>query len=216
MLKIGLTGGIGSGKTTVARIFETLDIPVYNSDLRARSLQQSDRQVIEGIRRIFGPQAYMIDGKLNTSFISSIVFTESEKLRELNAVVHPAVKRDFETWIERWQKDEKVTPYVIQEAAILIESGFYKNLDKLIVVTAPERMRIERVARRDGLPRENIRKRIEAQLSDAERIALADYTIVADESRLVVPQVLGLHEKLLALAENGFGIYRSGAPGILV
>lgn len=168
---IGLTGGIGSGKTTAAKYFEELGFPLYNSDLRAKELQNNNTEVIQAITDVFGPEAY-VNGEMNRPYIASITFTDKTKLQALNAIVHPAVFKDFNDWYHQLN-----TPYIIKEAAILIESGSYKNCDLIITVNADLEKRIERTIKRDNLQREQVEARIKNQLSDEERASYADFVI---------------------------------------
>lgn len=192
MMKVGLTGGIGSGKSTIAKVFSTLGIPIYNSDERAKELIQSNAQVKQSIVAEFGEEAYL-NGEYNREFIAQQVFNNAEKLAKLNSIVHPAVRADFESWCETHTS----SPYIIKEAAILFESGAYKGLDKTINVSASEQLRAERVAKRDASSIESVQQRMKNQLSDSERKELADFTIVNDDSQLVIPKVLELHQLFL-------------------
>ena len=197
VIKAGITGGIGSGKSTVCKIFEKLGIPVYYADERAKYLMQHEHHLIDEIRKTFGADIYD-SGKLNRKLLAERVFNDSNKLKQLNALVHPAVFHDTEDWIEE-QKALKV-PYVLKEAALLIESGSYKSLDKLIVVTAPLEKRIDRVIDRDNSTREEIIARINHQLPDEEKIKLADYVIEnSGDLEYLNQQVLGIHDKLIRL-----------------
>lgn len=191
MLRIGLTGGIGSGKSTVARIFEVLGIPVYRSDLATRQLMENDAALREAILAAFGPEAYM-DGKLNRAFIAGIVFNDPDRLEQLNQLTHPATIRDAESWMARQQ-----APYVVKEAALIFESGSARGLDKVIGVYAPESVRLQRVMERDGLTREAVRLRMERQLDEKLKMKLCDHVIRNDGSCLVIPQVLDLHHTFL-------------------
>lgn len=168
---IGLTGGIGSGKTTAAKYFEELGFPLYNSDLRAKKLQNENPIVIQQITNLFGEEAYNQDG-MNRPFIASQTFNNKEKLQQLNAIVHPAVFADFKNWI-----DEQNSDYIVKEAAILIESGSYKDCDIIVSVIADKEIRITRTIERDGLTREQVLTRINNQLSDEERKEYSDYII---------------------------------------
>lgn len=188
MIRIGITGGIGSGKTLVCRMFKSLGIPVYHSDEEARRLMQEEASLVSGIVKLFGEEAY-IDGSLNRSMIAKRVFQDNKLLNQLNALVHPAVGRDF----VRWTETQRNTPYLIKEAAILFESGAEKGLDRVIVVTAPEELRIQRIIQRDQLSREQILSRMKQQWSDEERSQLADFIIVNDGKRMLIPQVLKIH-----------------------
>ncbi len=195
VIKAGITGGIGSGKSTVCRIFEKLGIPVYYADERAKYLMQHEHHLIDEIRKTFGSDIYD-NGKLNRKLLAERVFNDSIKLKQLNALVHPAVFHDTEDWVEE-QKALKV-PYVLKEAALLIESGSYKSLDKLIVVTAPLEIRIERVMYRDNSTKEEIIARINHQLPDEEKVKLADYVIEnSGDLEYLEGQVLEIHEKLI-------------------
>ncbi|MGF7075362.1 dephospho-CoA kinase [Mucilaginibacter sp. 3215] len=198
MLKIGLTGNIGSGKTTVAQVFELLGIPVFYADDEAKKVMVADRLLIEGIKQTFGPQAYFDDGSLNRKYISGIVFNNKAELEKLNALVHPAVFRAFDSF-DRLHKD---APYVIREAAILFESGSYKMCDRAIMITAPLEVRIARVIERDGISRADVESREARQLSQEEKLKLANDVIINDGKQLVIPQVLALHELYLSLDSN--------------
>lgn len=195
MLRIGLTGGIGSGKTTACRIFSALGIPVYNSDNRAKVIMDTNADVIAEIKSFLGEEAYS-NGKPDRKYIASRVFSDKPLLKKLNAAVHPAVIRDFIRWSE--SLDECDTPYVIQENAILFEGGFDKDMDYNITINAPEEERIGRAVERDNSQPELIRKRMNNQMTDSVREQLADFTLHNAETDLLVPQILALHEKLLS------------------
>ncbi|WP_413666461.1 dephospho-CoA kinase [Mucilaginibacter sp. Mucisp86] len=198
MLKIGLTGNIGSGKTTVAQVFELLGIPVFYADDEAKKVMVTDQMLIEGIKQTFGTQAYFNDGSLNRKYISGIVFNNKAELEKLNALVHPAVFRAFDSF-DQLHKD---APYVIREAAILFESGSYKMCDRAIMITAPLETRIARVMERDGISRADVESREARQLSQDEKLKLANDVIINDGKQLVIPQVLALHELYLSLSRN--------------
>lgn len=195
-LKVGLTGGIGSGKSMVARIFEVFGIPVYYADEAARQLQNNDPELKRGIIGIFGPQAYR-EGKLDRKYISGMVFRDREKLDQLNALVHPATIHDAGRWMK-----QQTAPYAIKEAALIFESGSQRDLDYVIGVTAPESLRIKRTMQRDSISAEEVMKRMENQLQDRIKMRLCDFVIHNDEHELLIPQVLGIHEKLMALAKG--------------
>lgn len=188
MIKIGITGGIGSGKSTICRVFSVLGVAVYDSDSRARKLMHSNPEVVAAIRELFGDNSY-IHGSLNRSYIAELVFHQPDMREKLNHIVHPAVAMDFDTWAER-QKGH----YVIEEAAILFESGAYRNMDAVVTVSTPEEQRIQRTCLRDGTDEQSVRQRIAAQLSEEERVARADYVIVSDDQTPVIAQILKLHE----------------------
>lgn len=192
MFKLGLTGGIGSGKTLVCQIFDKLGVAVYDADSAARSLMNTDAELRSGIRRMFGKEAYGKEG-LNRQYLARIVFGDKEKLSQLNGLVHPVVRRDF----IRWTAQQKEAPYVVEEAAILFESGAHEGMDQTALVYAPEELRIKRVMERDGLSREQVLMRMENQLSEEEKMALADHVLFNDGTRMLLPQVLELHDKVL-------------------
>ena len=187
MLRIGITGGIGSGKSVVARVFENLGIPIYNADNTAKMLMETDASLVEKITRLFGPAAY-IDQRLNRSHIAAQVFNNQEKLDALNAIVHPAVIQYGEDWFARQH-----APYAIKEAALFFETGTAGQMDKMIGVSAPVALRIQRVMQRDQLSREQIKNRMDKQLDESIKMRLCDYVVVNDDQHLVLPQVLRLN-----------------------
>lgn len=187
---VGITGGIGSGKSTVSSIIKVLGFPVYNSDARSHELVNTDPQIILKIKESFGEEVYE-DGILNRKALAAIVFKDRSKLEELNGIIHPAVADDFIAW-----KHTQKSKLTFKEAAILFESGAYRMVDKVILVTAPEQIRIERVVRRDGVDETMVKERIANQWSDEEKEKLTDYIISADDKQLVIPQVLNILEKL--------------------
>ncbi len=189
---IGITGGIGSGKTTVARIFALLGIPVYSADDAAKEIMVKDPLLVQQIKDHFGPEAYFDDGTLNRSFISNIVFNDKEQLAALNAMVHPATIRDSEEWAARQQ-----APYVIKEAALMFETESFHHVDKVIVVYAPQALRIHRVMQRDGVDRNAVLARMHKQIDEKIKMKLADYVVYNDEQQMVIPQVLSLHKQFL-------------------
>ena len=193
MLKIGLTGGIGSGKTTVAKVFETFGIPVYYADDNTKRLMNSDPVLKASIIRHFGNDVYK-NGELDRKHLASIVFNDKEKLELLNSLTHPITIRDAEEWMNR-----QTAPYVIKEAALLFESGAAERLDYIIGVYAPQHIRINRVIERDKLPVEEIMKRISRQVDEEMKMKLCDFIITNNEQQLVIQQVLDLHQKFLAL-----------------
>ena len=194
-LRVGITGGIGSGKSTVCRIFESAGIPVYDADYWAKWLLNHETELKKEVAKIFGAGAYTTDGAYNRPFIAQEAFSNPEKLAALNAVAHPAVERHAQAW--HAAKMEAGYPYTLKEAALLIESGSYKHLDFLIVVTAPEALRIERVMKRDGLNAAQVEARMRHQLPESEKVALADAVIVNDGAHSLVQQVWALHQELL-------------------
>ncbi|HJP62967.1 MAG TPA: dephospho-CoA kinase [Mucilaginibacter sp.] len=198
MLKVGITGNIGSGKTTVSKVFEILGVPVFYADDAAKNVMVTDKILIDGIKAAFGDISYFADGTLNRKHIASIVFNDEGKLAKLNELVHPAVFRAF----DEWAVQKTNAPYIMKEAALLFESNSYKMCDNTIMVTAPLELRIKRVMNRDGFNREDILSRDARQFTEDKKIALADFVIRNDDTELVIPQVLALHEQFLSLV-NG-------------
>lgn len=193
-LLIGVTGGIGSGKSLVTKIFSSLKVPVYDADSRARILMNSDPFLKEQIKKEFGEKAYQENGSINRDHLAATVFNNPEKLKKLNQLVHPRVQLDTEEWAKK-NSDQK---YLIKEAALLFESGSNKSLDKIIVVSASEEIRIQRVLVRDPKrTKEELTKIISNQMSEEKKIKLADFVIKNDDSELVIPQVLKLHERFI-------------------
>lgn len=196
MFKVGLTGGIGSGKTTVAKIFETLGIPVYYADTEARRLMNTDPELKDAIIKNFGEEAYK-EGTLNKNYISALVFHNKEKLELLNSLVHPVTMKDGETWIQ-----SQKTPYAIHEAALIFEAGVDKRLNKVIGVYSPQAIRLKRVMERDQLKEEDVLIRIKGQMDEEKKMQLCDFIIHNDEQQLLIPQVTELHKKLLILSNQ--------------
>lgn len=187
---IGITGGIGSGKSTVARTFGLLGIPVYAADDAAKEIMIKDEQLIAQIKSHFGAESYLEDGTLNRKHLAALVFNDKERLALLNAIVHPATIRHSVEWAARQQ-----APYVIKEAALMFESESFHHVDKVVMVFAPESLRIKRVMQRDGLSREDVRARMRQQLDENIKKKLADYVVYNDEQHMVIPQVLALHRQ---------------------
>ncbi|CAM4304299.1 dephospho-CoA kinase [Zobellia nedashkovskayae] len=192
MIIVGLTGGIGSGKTTVAKMFEELGVPVYNSDERAKDLMQKLPELITAIKELLGNEAYK-DGKLDRAYVSKKVFNNKELLNTLNGIVHPAVRKDFISWAE-----DQSSNYVIQEAAIIFEIGSQDFYDCIILVTAPKETRINRIMQRDASNTvEGIEARMKNQLSDNKKIESSDYIIQNENLEQTKVQVLDVHRDLL-------------------
>jgi len=191
-LQVGITGGIGSGKSLVCKIFGVLGVPVYDADYRAKNLMTTDGILIDQIKKEFGSLSYDEQGGLNREHLSAVVFNQPAMLTKLNAFVHPRVEVDYSQWVA----DHIKYKYVLKEAALLFEAGSYRKLDQIILVTAPQEIRIGRVLTRDKhRTREDIEKIIKNQLPESEKEMKADFVIRNDESELIVPQVLKLHER---------------------
>lgn len=189
MTKIGLTGGIGSGKTTIAKIFSTLGIPVYDADSAAKRLMQTDEALMQKIIQAFGKESYT-GNQLNRDWLASLVFNDEEKLKALNAITHPATVQDSIAWFNR-QK----APYAIKEAALLFESGSHKLLDHIIGVWAPQELRIERVLARGGMNRQQVVERMKKQMNEEEKMSRCDFIINNYGRQSVIEQVVALHQK---------------------
>lgn len=195
-LKVGITGGIGSGKSTVAKIFSIIGIPVYYADDRAKWLMMHDSQVKSEILHHFGPESFTTEGALNRMFLANQVFNDSEKTALMNRLVHPAVRRDFEFWVGQQQH-----PYVLKEAALLFETGSYQELDAVINVSSPLVIRMTRILIRDThRTEEQVNAIIDKQLPDDHKNDLADFVIKNADNKLLIPQVLKIHEKLWSRA----------------
>lgn len=194
MRLIGLTGGIGSGKSTVAGLFRTLGIPVYESDIRAKYLMHHDNEVKEQIIRLFGNEAYTYDQELNRSWVASRVFTDPSVLKQLNAIVHPAVFEDLKIWSS--EEPQQAAPYLLQESAILFEENLISRLQAVILVVASEDTRIKRVMKRDDLAEEQIRDRMKFQWPDEKKIPLSDFIIYNDSERSLIAQVMDIDQMI--------------------
>lgn len=197
MLRVGLTGGIGSGKSLVASVFELLGVPVYNADERARTLMETSPALISSIKSLLGDNAYKPDGTLDRALVAKLVFDDRELLDRLNAIVHPAVADDFLRWSAATTSEHG---YVMHEAALTFESGSYRNMDYIIVVWAPEQLRVQRVMQRDEVGESDVRKRMEKQWPDDDKAKRANSVIINDNSAPLLKQVLDLHTLLCALA----------------
>jgi dephospho-CoA kinase len=195
MIKIGLTGGIGSGKTTVAKIFELLGIPVYYADDAAKRIMNEDEELKTAIQKQFGKDAYDNEG-LDRTFLSAKVFTDPVQLEILNSLVNPATIRDAAKWMS-----QQKTSYTIKEAALIFESGSAEHLDYVIGVYAPTQLRIKRAMERNHLGYEEVTQRINKQLDENIKMKLCDFVIYNDEQHLLIPQVIELHKKLLSFSQ---------------
>ncbi len=194
MLRVALTGGIGSGKSLIARILQILQVPVFEADVEAKRLMAEDPDLKAALTARFGSAIYP-HGILDRKALASVVFKDPKALKELNALVHPVVRKDFTQWAQRQQ-----ARYVVMEAAILAETGGYKAFDRVIVVSAPEELRIQRVMKRDGVDAVTVRARVRSQAGEEERLAISDHVVMNDDRHLVIPQVLEIHQKLLSVA----------------
>ncbi|MBK6731669.1 MAG: dephospho-CoA kinase [Bacteroidetes bacterium] len=194
-LHVGITGGIGSGKTLVCHLFATLGIPVYYADERAKIILQSNDDVIAAVKNLLGNNVYSDEGILNRKLVATLVFSDSDLLAKYNAIIHPAVLQDSNLWMHQHAS----SAYILKEAALLFESGSYKSLDKIICVTAPEILRIERVMRRDTISENAVKQRMKNQWSEAEKAALSDYIIINDGNTMLIPQVMNVHQQLSAI-----------------
>ena len=188
-IKVGIAGGIGSGKTIICHVFKVLGIPVYNADLEAKLIMNKSDQVRLAVMQEFGDEAYS-NGLLNRAFLAAQVFNDAAKLAQLNRIVHPAVIQAAEDWA-----DAQTAPYSLKEASILFESGSYKKVDYSILVTAPIEIRIARVMERDQVTREQVLARMNNQMSDEEKTKLADFVIINDGVTPIIPQVMALHHQ---------------------
>jgi dephospho-CoA kinase len=194
-LQVGITGGIGSGKSLVSRIFMCLGAPVYDADTRAKMLMSTDAELAGSIKKEFGPLSYRPDGTLDRIYLGKVTFGKSDRLEKLNNLVHPRVADDYQQWL----KGHSEFPYVLREAALLYEAGSFKSIDKMIVVSAPENLKIKRVLARDKQrSRDEVKKIMSSQWPDEEKLKRADFIIYNDNQHLVIPQVLMLHNQFMA------------------
>jgi dephospho-CoA kinase len=192
--KVGITGGIGAGKSLICKLFSLLGTPIYYADDRAKSLLESDKLLIEEIKKFFGDAMYSKQGILDRKSLASIVFKDYAQLDILNKLVHPAVARDYESW----EKQNSDSLYTLREAAIMFESDSYKDLDKIILVDAPIELRIERIRKRDNRPIDEIKAIVERQWTSEQKQKLSHFIINNDEESMVIPQVLDIHNKIIA------------------
>ena len=196
MLRIGLTGGLGSGKSTVAHIFEVLGVPVYYADAASKRLMNDDEIVKAAVQNAFGKEVYP-GGKLDRKYLAKIVFNDEKKLGLLNSIVHPATLDDAAEWISK-----QTVPYIIKEAALIFESGSHQSLDHVIGVKAPLPLRLQRAMKRDNISRDEAMARINRQISEEIKMRLCDFIITNDEQQMVIPQVLELHQKFIQMSST--------------
>lgn len=193
MIRVGVTGNIGSGKSTVCKLFSVLGIPVYHADERAKWLLENDNAIVNAVKILLGNEAYNTNGKLNRPWIASKVFANPGLLQQYNDIIHPAVLRDSENWMNA----QRNVPYTIKEAALFIESGSYKQLDFIICVTAPESIRLQRIVKRDQASVDSIKARMASQMPEEEKVKKAHAVIVNDGKQEIIPQVWAIHHQLL-------------------
>lgn len=204
MLKIGVTGGIGSGKSTVCNILKNLGVPIFYSDLEGRSVLNNDKDLVAHVIKNFGRDMYDNNGQLDRKRMASLVFNNPNALEKLTALVHPKVNQRFDEWILQYDR----VPYVVKEAAILFESGSYHDLDKIINVSAPKSVRKKRVMKRDASSIEDVERRMRFQYTDEERNRLADFIILNENRTDLLPQVMELHEIFLNENQKSTAIFK--------
>jgi dephospho-CoA kinase len=192
---VGITGGIGSGKSTVCQVFRLLGVPVFEADIVAKTLLNTNDKIKNSLIRLYGKEIYTPESGIDRKKLAEIIFNDDIQLTKVNELIHPEVRNEYRNWLEK-----QVSAYVIHEAAILFESGFYKMMDFTILVTAPENIRIERVVKRDKTDSEKVKERIQKQWSDSEKRKLASLEIINDNHQLIVPQIVKIDK---TLRENG-------------
>ena len=196
ILRVGITGGIGSGKSTIAKVFEVLGIPVYYADDAAKKLMNNDQNLQKQIIKYFGTESY-IDGKLNRPFLAEAVFSDPKKTLLINSIIHPATIADAEKWFR-----EQQGPYAVKEAALIFEANAEKNLDLIIGVSSTYDLRLQRVMLRDGINKEAVEKRMQNQMDENKKMESCDFVLNNNEKELLIPQVLALHKKILQNIER--------------
>ena len=190
-LKIGITGGIGSGKTTICQIFRMFGIPVFEADERAKILLDTNEIIKNGLIHLFGKGIYIPGNGIDRKKLAEIIFNDEIQLQKVNSLVHPEVRVDFQNWLE-----EQNSPYIIHEAAILFESSFYKMMDFTILISAPEEMRIKRIVERENVDEKKVKERIQRQWTDDEKRKFASFEIVNDNSSLIIPQIIKIDKNI--------------------
>lgn len=191
LVKLAITGGIGSGKSVVARMLSILGVPVYDCDSNAKRLMVSDAYIVSELKRMFGEECYEDDGTLNRQYVASCIFTDKQNIKRVNSLVHPVVKRDFESWAEKQNSN-----LVAVETAILYESGIIESVDKVLVVWAERETAIERTVRRSGMNRSQVENRLDNQMSTDDLLLMSDYSLYNDGDEPLLPQVVALVEQL--------------------
>ncbi len=189
---IGITGGIGSGKTTVCNVFSLLGIPVFEADGEARRLMNSNNKIKKALLGLFGEKAYTAGGQLNRQLVASVIFQNNKIRTKVNELVHPWVRKEFHKWLE-WKKHY---PYVIYEAAILFETGFYEEMDYSILVTAPEKQRISRIMQRNGITEPKVRERMKSQWPEEKKKKVADLCLENDNKNMILPDIIRIDKNL--------------------
>jgi dephospho-CoA kinase len=195
MLKIGLTGGIGTGKSIVAKVFDLLNVPVYVSDIEAKRLMNENTEIKKQLIAEFGSDVY-VNHQLNREYLAKQIFADKKALEKVNRIVHPVVRKDFEFWAS-----QQTSVYVIQESAILFDTGLYKNFDKIITVTAEQELRIKRVMERDAVDREQVEARMKNQISEEEKFKKSDF-ILYNNTELLLPQILKIDAEIRKIAQS--------------
>ena len=211
-LRVGITGGIGSGKSTVGRIFSSLGVPVYEADARARSLMNTHPDIIKEVIALLGEEAYTPEGLLNRAWVGKQVFQDPHKLSQLNRIVHPRTGADFEQWANHPQQ-RNTWNFVLKEAAILYESGASTQTDKVVMVYAPKQLRLQRVLKRDPLTPEEVITRMERQWPETQKLLRADRWIINDGYHMLIPQVIAVAEWLKTFSSHRTGINSQASGG---
>lgn len=188
---LGLTGGIGSGKSTVAELLGVYGIPVYDSDSRSKQICETDLELVAHLKALLGPETYLPNGRLNRPYMARVLFEDKHKLQAANQFIHPAVARDFTAWVNRQN-----TAFVVQETAILFEVGLEKRYDSILCVAAPESLRLQRTCARSGLKRDEVLARMRNQMSEEERIRRSDFVLTNDDVQPLIPQLEALLKKI--------------------
>ena len=190
-IKVGITGGIGSGKSTICKIFKLLGVPVFEADVVAKQLQNTNQKVKNGLINLFGKDIYTHEGVVDRKKLASIIFNDDFQISKVNELIHPVVREEFENWLKKQN-----STYIVHEAAILFESGFYKMMDFTILVSAPEEQRVEWVMKRDGVNREIVTQRIKRQWNEEKKQKLASFVIYNNNNNLIIPEVITIDKNL--------------------